>query len=221
MRHSTGFTRKDMLKTLSALVLVGLGGAGQQTPARKIFHTKEEIAALNKISAYLDSIRTLKGGFIQVGPQGQVDQGTFYLQRPGKIRFEYRPPSPVLVVSDGSSVAVANRRLGTVDRYALAQTPFRFFLSDKTDLAHSDAVLGIEIHAGTATVRARTDRVRFKSDVAFLFSWPEPELRQWTVTDAQGLTTTVSLTAVMPGAKTDAAMFVLPKPTSPASPTKP
>lgn len=216
MTHFANLSRKDVLKGLAAALLIGLGGAGQQAPARRIVRSRAENDALDKIAAYLNGVRALKGGFVQIGPQGQMDQGTFYLLRPGKVRFEYNPPSPVLVVSDGRTVAVANRRLGTVDRYPIGQTPFRFFLSDTVDLVHSDAVLGVDLQPGTATVRARTDKVRFKSDIAFVFAWPVPELRQWTVADAQGQNTTVSLTGLQTLAGLDPALFVLPKPSKPA-----
>ena len=215
-------TRKDALRRISGFLLclplgIGLGGAGQTAPARRVIFTKVEGDTLDRISEYLNSVRTLKGKFTQLGPQGQLDQGTFYLQRPGRVRFEYNPPNAVLVVSDGGTIAVANRKLGTVDRYPLSQTPFGFFLADKIDLRHSPAVLAVEAEPGSITVRARTDRVRYRSDVGFVFSAPGIELRQWTVTDAQGLNTTVSLSGLEQGAPLAADLFVLPKKFKPAS----
>src|SRR5690348_12927266 len=74
---------------------------------------------LDAISAYLNGIVTLKGGFVQIAPTGDTSEGTFYLSKPGKLRFEYNPPAPTLLVADGHDVAVVNRRLRTVDTYPL------------------------------------------------------------------------------------------------------
>src|ERR1700722_7417580 len=68
-------------------------------------------ADLDRVSAALNAIHTLEGGFVQIGPEGQIDQGTFYIQKPGRMRFEYAPPSPTLIVSDGSTVAGENTKL--------------------------------------------------------------------------------------------------------------
>jgi outer membrane lipoprotein-sorting protein len=209
-------SRKAVLKRMSCLLLLGLCAAGQPAPQRAVIFTKADAERLDRISDYLNSLGSLKGRFAQLGGQGQLDQGTFYLQKPGRLRFEYAPPSPVLVVSDGSTVAVANRKLGTVDRYPLSQTPFRLFLADKIDLKRSGVVLAVESEPASVTLRARTDRVRFRSDVRFVFSWPGVELRQWTVTDAQGLETTVSFSNLEPAANLDPALFSLPKPAQPA-----
>jgi outer membrane lipoprotein-sorting protein len=73
-------------------------------------------ADLARVSTYLNSIRTMTGGFTQIDPNGDVDQGTFAMAKPGKMRFEYKPPAPTLIVSDGKTVAVQNTLLKTVDR---------------------------------------------------------------------------------------------------------
>ena len=78
---------------------------------------------LDRVSAYLNTIRTMKGGFVQIDPNGDVDQGTFAISKPGRMRFEYKPPAPTLIVSDGRTVAVVNSQLKTLDSYPLNQTP--------------------------------------------------------------------------------------------------
>ena len=73
-------------------------GAGQPPPPRAIEFSEADRADLDKVSAYLNGIRSLEGGFVQIGPNGELDQGHFYLVKPGKLRFEYQPPSPLLIV---------------------------------------------------------------------------------------------------------------------------
>src|ERR1700742_392531 len=98
-------------------------------------------AMANKISAYLSSIQTLVGDFVQVGPDGRRTEGQFYIQKPGKVRFAYNPPSPIDVVADGQSVVVRDRNLATQDLYPLSQTPLRFLLADKLDLMRDTNVI--------------------------------------------------------------------------------
>lgn len=210
-------TKKRLCRAISPLLLsvplfLGLGGAGQQsqTPPRVVFSKSDE-AVLDKVSAYLNSIHTMKGRFTQIGPQGQIDRGTFYLQRPGKVRFEYDAPSPVLIVSDGKTIAVANKRLNTVDKYPVSETPFSFFMADQIDLRRGQMVMAVKNEPGSITLKARTSRLRYTSNLNFIFSSPGIELRQWVVTDGQGLTTTLSLEGAEPGAVLPAGLFVLPK----------
>jgi Outer membrane lipoprotein carrier protein LolA len=86
-----------------------------------------------KVSAYLSSLQTLVGNFVQVGPDGSKAKGDFYIQKPGKVRFEYDPPSPIDIIADGSAMAVRDRKLATQDIYPLSQTPLRYLLSDRID----------------------------------------------------------------------------------------
>ena len=96
-----------------------------------------------KVSAYLSSLQTLVGDFVQVGPDGTKTKGEFYIQKPGKVRFEYDDPSPIAIIADGSSVAVRDRKLATQDIYPLSQTPLRYLLSDRIDLLKDTNVVSV------------------------------------------------------------------------------
>ncbi len=96
-----------------------------------------------KVSTYLSSLQTLVGNFVQVGPDGSKTKGDFYMQKPGKVRFEYDPPSPIDIVADGSSVVVRDRNLATQDVYPLSQTPLRYLLSDRIDLMKDTNVVNV------------------------------------------------------------------------------
>ena len=194
---------------LIALLAAGLGGAGQPAPRRLIEFSDADRADLDRVSAYLNSIRTLQGDFVQIGPDGQIDQGRFYLEKPGRMRFEYRPPNPILIVADGRTVAVANSKLKTVDRYPLSATPFGLILSDNIDLRHDNSILAVKHEAGELIVEARTSTNRSRPNLSLVFADPELELRQWTIIDDQGLQTTVALRDLEPGVVVDSQMFVL------------
>src|SRR6476620_861898 len=143
-----------------------------------------------KVSAYLSSLQTLVGNFVQVAPDGSKTKGDFYIQKPGKVRFEYDPPSPIDIIADGSSVAVRDRKLATQDIYPLSQTPLRYLLSDRIDLLKDTNVVSV-----TA------------ADVFISISTKDGQLKQWTVTDPQGYDTTVAVYNLDASKKLDPALF--------------
>ncbi|HEX4026244.1 MAG TPA: outer membrane lipoprotein carrier protein LolA, partial [Rhizomicrobium sp.] len=101
------------------VLMVLLSGAGQPAILRAIY-TEQQKADLDKVSAYLNAIHSLKADFIQIGPDGGVAQGEVDIQKPGQIRFAFRPPSPVSIVATGGEIYVKNSRLNTVDHYDLS-----------------------------------------------------------------------------------------------------
>ena len=98
---------------------------------------------VDKVSAYLSSIQQLVGDFVQVGPDGSRIRGEFYIQKPGKVRFDYEPPSRIEIIADGQSVVVRDRKLATQDLYPLSQTPLRFLLSERIDLLKETNIVGV------------------------------------------------------------------------------
>ncbi len=203
------------MRRLALCILIGLGATALSgadkfiAPVRTIF-TGQDLAALDRISAYLNRVKSLESGFIQLGPNGQLDEGRLYISKPGRMRFEYRPPNPVLVVSDGSTVAVKNSRLNTVDRYSLSNTPLSLILGNDVDLARDGAVTRIARQDGTYLVYARSTNNKTQGNIILVFSEPDIELRQWSITDSQGKTTTVTLRDTVTGKPVDQAKFVLP-----------
>ncbi|HEY1962098.1 MAG TPA: outer-membrane lipoprotein carrier protein LolA [Rhizomicrobium sp.] len=190
---------KTFSAVLTALLLMA-GGA--------LADSKTADADLDRLSEALNAIHSLKGEFSQVDPSGTVESGDVYIEKPGKMRFEYKPPSGTLVVSDGVDVAVFNKKLNTTDRYPLASTPLNLLLSDHVNLKGSQYVVGLEHRPGFMVVHARSTDRRLTGNITIVFSDPGLELRQWTVVDAQGLATTVSLRNVQTGVALEPALFL-------------
>ena len=195
---------------LAVLATVTLLGAASPRPHFPGVHTKEEIAYLNKISAYLNAIHTLKSNFVQLGPQGDIVQGEFDLSKPGKLRFAYNPPSPILIVATGGDIYVKNSRLNTVDRTSLSNTPLGLILNDDVDLAHNPAVRDVEEQPGALVVHAHANTTRAQSNITLVFSYPDIQLRQWMVKDNQGAVTTVALSGIQTGVKLPDSLFAVP-----------
>ncbi|MGB7835268.1 MAG: outer-membrane lipoprotein carrier protein LolA, partial [Xanthobacteraceae bacterium] len=102
-------------------------------------------ALVERINGYLTNMQTLVGDFVQVGPDGARTEGQFFIQKPGKVRFEYKPPSRVDVIADGQSVVVRDRKLSTQDLYPLSQTPLRYLLSDRIDLGRDTNLVSVAV----------------------------------------------------------------------------
>lgn len=203
--------RRVLPVIVASLSLLFLAGAGQPAPQRLYqAYSAEEKAVLDKISAYMNSIRTLRSEFVQIGPNGSADQGELYLEKPGRIRFAFRKPSPLLIVSTGGRLYVQNTRLNTVDNYDLSDTPLGILLNEKIDLAHNKSVIGVSEQNGAILVQARTTTNRNNSNITLVFSSPGLELRQWTVKDNQGGITTVALQSPQVGGTLDEALFTPP-----------
>jgi len=193
---------------LTALLI--LSGALPAT-AQLVQLTPENRAELERVNAYLNSIRSLKGNFVQIDPDGQVDQGTFALSKPGRMRFEYKPPASTLIVSDGETVAIQNPKLKTIDKYPLSQTPLDLILGDKIDLLHNHSIVGVDRQKDQFVVKARSRGGKTQGNISLVFAEPGLELRQWTVVDNQGLSTTVALQNVQIGADVSNVSFALPQ----------
>jgi outer membrane lipoprotein-sorting protein len=167
-------------------------------------------ALIDRVSAYLTGIQTLVGDFVQIGPDGNRSEGQFYIQKPGKVRFEYDPPSPTVVVSDGQTVAVRNRDLATQDPYPLSETPLRFLLSDKIDLLKDTNVISVSADDVFVTVVIEEKQaIVGTSRLMMMFGAKDFQLRQWTVTDPQGYDTTVAVYNLDTTSKPDPNMFTI------------
>jgi outer membrane lipoprotein-sorting protein len=149
---------------------------------------------VDKANNYLTGLNTLVGNFVQVGPDGSRSEGQFYLQKPGRVRFEYNPPNPTLLIADGSQVAVRDRKLATQDLYPLSQTPLRFLVADRIDLMKDTSVIGASADDTFATIVIEERQVLGGTHrLMLLFGARDFQLRQWTITDPQGYDTTVAL----------------------------
>jgi len=161
-----------------------------------------------KVSNYLSSLQTLVGNFVQVGPDGTKTKGDFYIQKPGKVRFAYDPPTPIDIIADGSSLAVRDRNLATQDIYPLSQTPLRFLLSDRIDLLKDTNVVNVTADDLFVTVTIEEKQALIgTSRLMLMIGAKDGQLKQWTVTDPQGYDTTVAIYNLDATKKVDPSLF--------------
>ena len=165
---------------------------------------------LDKVSGYLSGVQTMVGDFVQVGPDGRRVDGTFAIQKPGKVRFQYKPPSPIDIIADGSAVVVRDRSLETTDNYPLSQTPLRYLLADRIDLLRDTDVVSVSADDTFITVVVEETQVMIgTSRLMMMFDAKTVALKQWTVTDPQGLDTTVAVYNIDTTKKPDPNLFVI------------
>jgi outer membrane lipoprotein-sorting protein len=191
---------------LSALYFVLVVSDG---PALAMSLSPEEMSTVEEVSSYFNSFKTLQGEFTQVSPQGRVSAGVFFLSKPGRLRFEYAPPNPFLVVSDGSWVVIENRKQKTTDQYPLAATPLKLLLAEEINLLEQAEVKSVETSEGVSTIAVEDRNKLIPGRLVLVYDNNRKELSQWIVEDARGKRTTISLANLETGVDPDPKLFVV------------
>ena len=170
---------------------------------------------LAAIENYLNSISTLSGRFAQQGPDGQITRGKIYLERPGRIRFEYDSNDSILIVSDGSTLNLIDYDIGEITRWPINDTPLALLLAESTQFSPDGTADLVSITAedpknpaqGALTLIFTNDTAN--KDGEFFY-----QLRAWQVVDAQGGLTTVSLAETLLNQDIDPAHWTFTDPRS-------
>jgi outer membrane lipoprotein-sorting protein len=163
--------------------------------------------AVQRANAWLDATRVMSADFVQIGPNGRRSEGQLSLARPGRMRFEYTD-RPLEIIADGRSVAIIDKKLNTQDEYFIGQTPLKFLLSDHIDLARDTQLLNVSQEGKTITIELE-DRAALggTAHLSLVFDASTFALKQWTVIDAQGFQTVVTLFNVDLTTNPDPALF--------------
>ncbi len=200
--------RRDFLA--AALIVTALGSA----PALAAPLAPEDQALVERAAAYLDGLGEARGRFVQTDPRGQTSEGELYLSRPGRARFEYQNPPSMLVVADGSTVMVYDRRLKAFNRYPLGSTPLGLFLQKHVRLDKID-ITSVDRSAGGFSITAKGGGRGMHGQITLSFSDDPIALRQWSIVDAQGARTTLRIDDLQPAHGLDPALFQLRNPLRP------
>lgn len=165
-------------------------------------------AAAQKIADHFSSVKTMMGEFVQFGPRGEQTGGKFFIERPGKLRFNFEDPSPLRVIADGKNVVVGNIKLKTWDLYPLSKTPLTLLLADRIDLSN-DAVRSVQEESDLTTIVLGNKTIFGDSTITMMFDSKTYDLRQWTITDNQGKDTSVMIYNVKSGVGFDEKVFAI------------
>lgn len=199
-------SRRSFLGT--AAMGLGVLALGQFAgPFLSVGHAQAGGAA-QRIADHFSSVRTMMGEFVQFGPRGEQTGGKFFIERPGKVRFNYEAPSSFRVTSDGQTVVLENTKMRTADIYPLSRTPLKLLLDDRIDLS-GNKVRSVREEADLTTIQLADQSVFGNSTITMMFDPNNYELRQWTITDAQGKDTTVMIFNVEQGVNFDPSVFAI------------
>ncbi|MCA1907105.1 MAG: outer membrane lipoprotein carrier protein LolA [Magnetospirillum sp.] len=192
---------------LVMMALLALASAAQAASPRKPLSDQDK-ADIARAEAYMNGITTLKARFQQYAPNGNIAEGTAYFWRPGRMRLQYDPPSPLLVVADGSFLIVHDRELGEPSYIPLDSTPAGVLVRENVQLNGKDlAVTKVTRAPGVLSISLVESGDPGQGELTLVFSDSPFQLRQWRVLDAQGNMTTVSLYEAQNGVSLDRSLF--------------
>lgn len=201
----------------SRRTLLGLGAAGLLVARARASYDPNHDPLVGTVRAYLDDLTTLKARFIQVNHLGDVAEGIVYLARPDRLRFEYQQPPGLLVVANGASLRVFDPEIQTVTELPFQDTPASLILRPDVDLGGAVKVVSVGLDQGALTMTVVQRDNPGLGSLTVLFQAEPLELRQWTVVDAQGMGTRVTLFGTQTGLDLDPALFDLARlPLTPA-----
>ena len=208
MRFVPFFPNLGKLTRRSAIALT-IAAASLAVPALAPVAAVADTNKAQEIATHFAQIKTMAGDFVQFGPRGDQSGGKFYIERPGKVRFNYDAPSPIRVISDGRSLVIGNKNLGTWDLYPLSKTPLAILLGETIDLTGA-MVKNIKQAPDLVTIVLGDKNIFGDSTITMMFDPNTDDLRQWTITDPQGKETSVMIYNVQAGLKFDDGVFRVP-----------
>lgn len=199
--------RRSLLR-LAPLVLAPFFALPAHAAPKALALTDRDRADIARVEAYLNTLHTLKAHFLQVAPDGSTAEGSAWMDRPGKMRFQYAPPSPLLLVAGHGLFFFHDSSLNQTTNLPLSATPLGLLLTDHLKLSGDVTVTAITRLPGQLQI----DLVRTSSpdegSLELVFADNPLALRQWSVFDARGQETRVTLFNVEFGGKFDPDLFV-------------
>jgi outer membrane lipoprotein-sorting protein len=191
------------------MVAAGLAVASSAQAGKPVKLNDEQVAAVRKLNDYINGVKYMRGDFSQISPSGKLAKGVFFISKPGKMRFEYAPPVPLMIVSDGKWVMIKNKNKENGDAGPLSKTPLRIVLAEKVDLLKDATITNYEEGDGLVSVTMEDKGSSIGGQLVLTYDPSRDALQQWVVIDAKGRRTTVTLENVVTGEKPDPKLFVV------------
>ncbi len=196
----------SVLIIIGSLAIMPFAQAAQKYPSISL--TASQKQSLQKINAFLNSYQTMKSDFTQISSKGQMAQGVLLINKPGKLRFEYAAPNPMLIVSDGRWLTIKNRVKEKGDQFPLSATPLRLVVSPQIDLAAETDVIGYDSKDGITSISLADRKSSMGGYIILVFDEQRNQLQQWVIVDGKNRRTTVQLANIEIGGKFDPKLFI-------------
>ena len=184
----------QIFRIASLALTFGLATPASAKLAESLVLPKQGTTDLMRVQKHLNSSKTFKARFLQVSSNGEYAEGQIFLQRPGRLRLIYDDPNPLLVVADGKHISFIDRNIDTATTLYLSMTPADLMLRESIGFFGNDVIVtSVNRTPGVVRIGLINTAEPDAGSIELVFSDRPMELRKWTVTDAQGIKTTVSL----------------------------
>lgn len=175
------------------LVTVAAAGIAGSDPAAAQGLTAEQRAEVKRVETYFNNLTSMRSTFLQASSTGLVARGVVWLERPGRMRFEYAPPSPVLITADGIWLTYQDNDLEQTTQIPLISSPLSVLVSDDVDLMDELIVQDVQKDSNVIRLQLRQRDDPDQGNVILTFQDKPLSLKQWIITDAQGVEVKVAL----------------------------
>jgi len=182
-----------LLRSLFAALTVSLALVAVVPAASAQGLTAAQRAEVDRVEVYFNQLTTMRSTFLQASSNGLVARGVVWLQRPGRMRFEYAPPSPVLITADGLWLTYQDNELEQTTQIPLISSPLSVLVSDEVDLMDELIVEAVDKSANVLRLQLRQRDDPDQGTVVLTFQDKPLSLKQWVITDAQGVEVKVAL----------------------------
>ena len=183
----------------------GTAAAADAVPADL---SEQDRSDIGRIETYLNDLKTLQAGFLQIASNGGVATGKLFMSRPGKMRFEYDPPAPIMMIADGIFLIYVDKELEQVTHILLSSTPVGVLVREEIALKGDITLTKFERGPGVLRATIADTEDPEEGEITLVFSDQPLALRKWVVSDAQGVNTTVTLTGLQTGNHLDPELFI-------------
>lgn len=200
--------RHSLALVFVALSMSLLGAFTAEAKQAPMALNQDQQQSIMKLNDYLNSFQSLKADFVQVSSKGNMAQGQMLISKPGKLRFEYAPPNPLLIVSDGRWLTIKDKVKEKGDQFPLSSTPLRLVVAPQIDLLAETDVIGFDSTDGLTSVSFVDRKGSLGGYITLVYDSQRNQLVQWVVVDGKGRHTTVQLTNVVLGGNFDPKLFI-------------
>ena len=167
----------------------------------------DQQADVERVQTYMNGIRTLASRFQQYSGEGGQATGQLWLARPGRMRFEYDPPVPLLLVANGKNIFYYDKELQQVSELRVEDTPAGFLLRDQIALSGDVTLTRFEHKPGAIRLTMVQSSEPGQGSATLVLDDKPLQLKQWTIVDPQQKEVTVVLTDPHYGAPVDEKLF--------------
>ncbi len=204
---------RSVLAAAFVALAITVPGTGAAETVRAVGFSKTEKADIARVEAYLNSIKTIRSRFLQLSSNGAYSEGNIFFSRPGRMRIEYDPPSPILIVANGSQLIYFDKKLNQVSYMGLDSSPAGILISKNISFFSGKLTL---THFKKTANAIRLGIIRTEDpesgELTLVLSDKPLFLKKWEITDAQGITTTVTLTKTRFGLPLNSELFHFKRP---------